>query len=297
MSDSTFLAGLLDQGGTPGVTAEDFAGPHGAALRHWQELGFLAREPACHPSPGCPHCGAGVPYHVEGRLVCNRCFDTVGPDWLLLWPFDMAAFLRWLAGACGIRGNVQQVDGVLWQLGTWADGDERFACFVRSRGVLSETGRARLTAFRQVLVLFGRIPPSETVPPSARHLSLLDVLSPEERLSAAPLASVLRPSGNVRFEPHSGALWLGDRLLGEVEPGSREHAFLACLAGQIDHFVPYREIKQAVLRETGSTDTTDEATFSQKLKSRLKKCIPAIDRLVMTTNKADGYRLRGHVGV
>ena len=37
----------------------------------------------------------------------------------------------------------------------------------------------------------------------------------------------------------------------------------------------------------------DEATFCQKLKSRIKEeYIPGIDRLVVTRNKGDGYRLR-----
>jgi hypothetical protein len=56
--------------------------------------------------------------------------------------------------------------------------------------------------------------------------------------------------------------------------------------------VPYADLKHEVLRRSGSADTTEEATFCQKLKSRLKKGLPAIDRLVVTTNKGDGYRLR-----
>ena len=40
-------------------------------------------------------------------------------------------------------------------------------------------------------------------------------------------------------------------------------------------------------------DETEEATFCQKLKSRIKtRHIPQFDRVIVTTNKGDGYRLR-----
>ena len=59
----------------------------------------------------------------------------------------------------------------------------------------------------------------------------------------------------------------------------------------------YAELKHFVLREAGSTEQADEATFCQRLKSRIKKLwIPEIDTLVVTSNKGDGYRLRGHGG-
>ena len=104
------------------------------------------------------------------------------------------------------------------------------------------------------------------------------------------------PAGSIRFAKHSGALWIGDTQAGEVPVGSKEYVFLVCLASHLDHFVPYADLKREVLRRTGSTDETEEATFCQNLKSRIKKkWVPAIDRLVVTTNKADGYRLRGHV--
>ena len=49
-----------------------------------------------------------------------------------------------------------------------------------------------------------------------------------------------------------------------------------------------------MLHATGSTDETEEATFCQGLKTRIKKkWVPGIDLLLTTTNKADGYRLRG----
>jgi hypothetical protein len=110
------------------------------------------------------------------------------------------------------------------------------------------------------------------------------------------LASLLEPSGIVRFETHSGVIRVGDALLGEVPVGSREFHLLACLAEQLDHFVPYSDLKKEVLRRTGGSGEIDEATFCQKLKSRIKaRYVPGIDQLLATTNKGDGFRLRAAV--
>jgi hypothetical protein len=48
-------------------------------------------------------------------------------------------------------------------------------------------------------------------------------------------------------------------------------------------------------RDTGCTDDTEEATFCQGLKSRIKKkWVLSIDRIITTTNKGDRHRLRGY---
>jgi hypothetical protein len=49
-------------------------------------------------------------------------------------------------------------------------------------------------------------------------------------------------------------------------------------------YVAYEDIKHHVLQYSGSTDTTEEATFCQRLKkNRIKKrFVPAIDRLIVT---------------
>ena len=60
--------------------------------------------------------------------------------------------------------------------------------------------------------------------------------------------------------------------------------------------MPYPDIKREVLFRSGGADGTEEATYCQGLKSRLKRRMPGIDRLVVTTNKGDGYRLRAHAG-
>lgn len=291
-----FLLGLLERDELSVVAQEDWDGEHGTALRIWQELGFVDREPGMHPVASCPHCDQGVPYRLDERLLCHRCHSTVDPRQLLLWRLDLTAFLRWIAGQWRLKGSIRRLDAHLWQLGTWESASGVHECFYRRDGAISEAGRRRVAAFRQAFVLCGASLPSATDSLHCTHLSLLELLRAGEALALADPVSLLLPRGNVLFDASSGALWTGETCLGEVPVGSRECCFLACLAGQIDRFVPYQDIKAAVLRASGSRDATEEATFCQGLKSRIKKkWIPAIDYLVVTTNKADGYRLRGVV--
>src|SRR5206468_1502206 len=101
-----------------------------------------------------------------------------------------------------------------------------------------------------------------------------------------------------RFETHSGALLVGDTPLGEVPLWSKEYFFLQCLAANLDHFVSYTDLQHFVLTQTGLRAETDEASFCQGLKSRIKKkWIGKLDLLLATTNKGDGYRLRGYAEV
>ena len=95
-SSVELLLGLLDHGDTPGVSHEDFLGPHRAAVRAWQREGFISVTPGAHPVPGCPHCGEGTPYHIENRVLCNWCRSTIDPQWNQLWSFDREAFFQWL---------------------------------------------------------------------------------------------------------------------------------------------------------------------------------------------------------
>ena len=90
----------------------------------------------------------------------------------------------------------------------------------------------------------------------------------------------LRGCGTVRFDQASGVLWPG----------------YTCLAGQLDRYESYANLKHSVPAHSGGTDTTDGASFCQKLKRRIKpRWVPKIDWLIATTNKGDGYRLRGYV--
>jgi hypothetical protein len=292
-----FLAGLLDRSGTPAAAAEDFDGPHGTFLRACQDAGFLGTAPAVHLCPSCPHCGEGTIYRIGGCVLCNRCYADVDPSHLCLWPLDGTAFCRWLAAAMGIRGPVRQLDPRLWQLGSLAADGGPVECFFRRRGPLTDVARSRPLAYREVLLVYGLTLPPEEERWRGRSVSLLGLLRFDgERLTVADPRSVLRTRGNVRFDAESGTLWAGDTWLGEVPVGSKEHSFLDCLARQLDRFVPYADLKHFVLRQAGSRDETEEATFCQNLKSRVKKkYVPAIDRLLATTNKGDGYRLRGYV--
>jgi hypothetical protein len=86
---------------------------------------------------------------------------------------------------------------------------------------------------------------------------------------------------------------VGNAYLGDVPIGSKEYHLLVRLAAEQDRFVAYSDLKHYVLRQSGSTDTADEASFCQSLKSRIKKkWIAKIDLLLATTNKSEGYRLR-----
>ena len=290
-----FFLGLLT-GQYPAYAAqEDFTGPHGAMLRRLQDRGFVSRDPGAHPTPSCPHCGEGVSYRLRDRVLCNQCGSSVDDRHLLLWQLDLDAFLRWLAEELNLSGGVGSLDSQLWQLGTLQSGSVTHECFFWRGGPLAECGHSRLSAYRNVIILYGLSRPSVTEMIRGPVLSLLEILHWHRSLRVADGVDLLRQRGNVRFDSVSGALRVGDIWLGEVPVGSKEFFFLDCLAAQFDRFVPYADLKHDVLRRSGSTDTTEEATFCQGLKSRIKKkWIPQIDRLIATTNKGDGYRLRGH---
>ncbi len=290
MRSAAFLAGLLSCDAPAFVTAEDVGGPHRDALKTWQELGFVGREPGLHPRPSCPHCAEGVPYRAEGRLVCSACGSAVDECELFAWPVRREAFLAALAVHLGLRDGVRAIDGTLWELGSGRADGNIVVCFFHAGGTLSESARARLSCYRRGVVF--ATGPGESIG-NMRRVSLLGVLDEEGGFAKIGLSEVLGDRGLVRFDPDTGALRVGATLAGEVSLGSREWALLACLAEQLDHFVPYRDLKREVLRCTGGTAEADEATFCQKLKSRIKKeFIPDIDRLIVTSNKADGYRLR-----
>ncbi|MGK2908696.1 MAG: hypothetical protein ACSLE1_02670, partial [Sphingobium sp.] len=278
------------------VAADDFDGPHGAAIRNWQALGFVAREPSADPAPSCPHCGEGTPCSLGGRVLCNACHSAADARDLWLWSFDAGRFLQWLAAEAGLRGGVRRLDAGTWQLGTWATDEERVEFFFRAGGSQSELGRTRISAYRRALIVFGRTRPAGAIPGDAPCVSLLELVRSENGLSVVPLSEAFEPNERVRFDAGTGGLWLGTELLGEVPHGSKEYHFLQRLAADLDKFVAYPDLKRDVLSRSGSRDTTDEATFCQKLKSRIKaKWVPRIDELLVTTNKGDGYRLRAEL--
>ncbi len=295
MQSLEFLLGLLDRQEPARVAWDDFAAIHGPALRTWQRMGFLSQEGGQHPIASCPHCDEGVPYRLRGRLICHWCRSEVDPSHLLLWQLDREAFLHWLAGKLSLRGGVRRIDDRLWQLGTWENEASPVESFYRRPGPLSETGRARLSAYRNVLVFSGVQAPVDLGGCARPCVALIELLRLDDTLAVADLATVLRPRGNVRFDAHSGALWVGETFLGEIPVGSKEYFFLSALASQLDHFVSYADLKYEILRRSGSSDETEEATFCHNLKSRIKKrWMGKIDQLLATTNKGDGYRLRGY---
>jgi hypothetical protein len=290
-----FLIGLLDDD-EPCVAGEDLEGEHGSLLKTMREAGFLGREPFPNPHPTCPYCYEGVPYRLGGRYLCASCRSTVAREHLLLWRFDREAFLRSLAGQFRLRGGVRRIDDRLWQLGSRTEGSGTFESFYRRPGPLSQLAGNRLSSFRSVLVFYGLTPPPDAEFQAGYVLSLLEVLDLEDSLTVRDLRPLLRPRGNVRFDASSGTLWAAGRWLGEVPLRSREFYFLAALGSHLDRVVSYADIKHAVLRESGSSDESEEATFCQRLKNRVKKkCVPEIDRIIVTTNKGAGYRMRAYV--
>lgn len=289
------LLGLLGGTGRVHVTQEDFDGQHGPLLRQWQATGFIDPVPAVHPVPGCPHCGEGEPYWVGARLLCAACRGEVAEDELLAWPVRLEAFLTDLATRLGLRGGLRAVDPHLWQLGTATVRGEAVECFYCPAYPLSDLARRRLASFRRALVLSGSL----VVPATGGRegwVPLVELFDADGAFRPPDLAALLLGQAAVRFDVETGALFVGGTRAGEVPLWGREYYLLACLAEHLDRYVPYADLKRAVLRHTGGTGGAEEATFCQKLKSRIKeKYVPGIDRLVVTSNKGDGYRLRAIV--
>ena len=149
---------------------------------------------------------------------------------------------------------------------------------------------------KKAVLLYGLSRPQDAVHGHGTAVSLLAILRLGNALTVPDRTQLLRDRGDVRFDPRSGTLIVGDAWQGEVPVGSKEFFFLLCLSEHLDQFVAYDDIKHFVLQHSGSKDTTEEATFCQGLKSRIKKkWIAKIDLLLATTNKGDGYRLRARV--
>ena len=291
-----FLLDILDRDEPPCVAAEDWDSEHGPMLHVWQDMGLVDCKPVMNPVPNCPHCGDGEPYEIGGRLLCPSCLSNVDPRHLLLWRLDREAFLRWLAKQLRFQGGMMRVCDDLWQLGTWAGDGEVFECFYHRGVVLSDAARAKVTAYRNVIVFSGTTASPALAELPVRRVGLVDLLRMEDMLRVTDLGPLLRPRGTVRFDAHSGALWVSDAWLGEASVGSKEYFFLELLARNLDHFVAYADLKHGILRQSGSRDSMEEATFCHNLKNRIKKkWIPKIDLLLATTNKGDGYRLRGRL--
>lgn len=292
-----FVLGLLDHTDPAFVAAEDLEGAHGLLLRFCQRQKVLRTEPEPNPVISCPHCREGTPHRLGDRYVCGRCSSTVERRHLLLWRFNLDTLLAWLARSLRLSGEVRQIDERLWQLGSITLRGFSHACFACRSGPLSPDGRKRLLAYRNA-VLLQALPGGDGIEGfRGPCLSVLEMLRQDDcSLGVTDLARMLWSKGNVRFDAGSGTVRVGEDWFGEVPVGSKEYHFLACLANNRDRFVPYEDLKHYVLQRSGSRDSTEETTFCQNLKSRIKKkWIREIDQLLATTNKGDGYRLRGYV--
>lgn len=290
-----FALGLLEHAAPAFASFDDLSGEHGDTLRLFQRNGFLFRDAEPNPVPSCPRCAIGTLLPSGDRLICTACLSVVPTGHLSRWRFDTGAFLSWLTRELRLDGDARPVDAGLWQLGGVTLRGVAAECFAL-RGDVSAEGRARLLAYRNA-VLLRFLPASGAVAGfGGTTVPLTDLVGSDgETLAVTQLADAVACRGAVRFDDHSGAVWAGDAWLGETPYGSKEYHFLACLHDYLDRFVAYADLKQEVLRRSGSSDATEEATFCQKLKSRAKRWVPEIDKLIATTNKGDGYRLRGRV--
>ncbi len=292
-----FILGLLDRHVPARIAAEDLAGPHGQALKLWQRLGLLETTPEPHPTPSCPHCKVGVPFPVSDRFLCSVCLGSIGRQHLLLWRFNLDAFLRWLARQWKLQGGVRQLDERLWQLGSAVDRSTTTEVFFYRSGPLSEGAAQRLGSFHRA-ILVRALPGACVSGFSGPCVSLLELLQQDRcALRVGDPQSLIRQETAVRFDERSGTLSAGAKALGVLPLGSREYHLIACLAKHLDTFVPYADLKKEVLHRSGGSDDTDEASYCQKLKNRIKKrgWVPLIDTLILTTNKGNGYRLRGQL--
>jgi hypothetical protein len=286
-----FLIGLLGQVGPAFLTREDQAGLDGRLLRLWQEHGIIAIEGRSHPAASCPHCGEGVPYRPNVYFVCSICGSTIDDQCLCVWEIRREAFFVWLSHHLQLRGSVRSVDGALWQLGTGVLSDETFEWFFHGAETLSEHARATLAGYRRTVTLHGPfITPGVERP--GQWVPVIELFDADGML-LRPVPNLLRGRGQVRFDSVTGALTVGTTMAGEVPLDSREYTFLKVLAIHLNDFVAYADLQRAVLRHHGGSDGLDAATFCHKLKNRMKKMhVPGIDRLLVASHRADGYRLR-----
>ena len=292
-----FVLGRLHERYPAQVARDDFDGPSGECLRLFQRLGFLATEPGMNPVPSCPECFEGTPYVIDSTYFCPVCFQEVDVTELQLWTFQLEPFLAWLAASWGLRGGVEPISPELWRLGTLEGSKEAIECFYARGRALPEPAARRLAAFRSTLLVHGGDVAPRIEGWDGRAVLLTDVLEASQTgLVTLPLVSP-QQGGPVRFEEESGRLWAGEVPLGRVPPGTREFHFLRVLAGRIGSVVPYADLKHAVSRASGSTDETEEATFCQKLKSRIKLTyrVTALDRVIRPDPRAGGYVLLADV--
>lgn len=297
MDAAEFLLRLLDHHPPALVDFDDLHGRFAALLAACQAAGFLPAAAALHPDPTCEHCGEGLPHGEQGPRVCAGCFSVVGPGRLRCRVLSLPAFLAWLSGQLGLRGEARPVDAGLWQLGTHDDDGRACECFYSLGGPLTEAGRQRLLAYRNAAVLYALRRPSDVERLHASLFSLLGLVSAGETLRVRnPLAG--RSVGAVRFDPETGGLSVGGSCCGVLPPGSREHALLAALAARQGEFVAYADLKRDILAACGGGSERDEASFCHRLKNRIKqRHVTRIGALVVASSRGDGYRLatRGEV--
>lgn len=277
------------------LTVEDLHGALREAILQWQKSSTVARQPSLHPCPSCPECRGGVPYQLGERWLCDTCFCPVAEAHLWVWPMDTEKFLQDIAAQLQLHGQVHCIEHSLWQLGTGTNEGRTVACFAcLEPNSLSKAEMQKLRTYRSVLVL--HIPSSCERPTYGQWVPLAELFGPDGSFLPKSVSTLLRVRGEVQFNEQDGSLRIGGSWLGELVADSKEWHLVSVLAKHLNEVVSYTALKRAILERTGSSDMTEDATFCQKLKNNIKrKWIPGIDRLIVTTNKGEGYRLQAYV--
>ena len=177
----------------------------------------------------------------------------------------------------------------------------RTECFYLRGEDLPAAGLHRLLVFRSALVLHGQ-PVRPFLPGfTGQVLSLIGRAPVRGRSGSRSRRSprCCPGAGRCGSIPCPATSTPARLFLGRVPPGTREHALLVCLAAQPGRPVAYSDLKRFVCVLSRSTDTTEEATFCYKLRSRIKRVhgVEAIDRLIETDRAVGGYRLRAELGL
>ncbi len=288
-----FVLGRIDRLGQAAFAQADLEGEHAPLLRHLRAVGLLGPRPIPHPTPGCPFCHEGVPYRLGSRLVCDACGSVVAEGHLLLWPLNLRAFLTWFAAEQHLGGAVVRIEDALWQLGSLAVAPHPRLCFFLRGQSPSDIGLRRVSACEQPIVLHGPLDPLTLPGFTGKALSLLEVLRYDGTLSVVPLTAFLRRGGPIRFTV-SGTLTAGDEVLGHLPPGTREYWLVDCLYRRSGRVIPFAEIRHHVrAHQPASRDTTDAASFCQKLRHRLKTVhgVVAVERVIVSGKRSGGYLL------
>lgn len=229
-------------------------------------------------------------HFVEVRMEYGKpyCFcpysdsqrSYLAPEDIMVWSFDMGAFLQKTASGLGVQEEVEALatQGV-WQVGGFTKDDTRHACYFalgsRVQDALdfikSQEGRMR----RYVLFTIG----SDALPrPLSGHAVILRLeeltgvkngkLAFDRKFFDAFLVNSFR---SVIFDPKSGDLAVNGKRIGTVNPSSPEYHFVELLWQNFNEPVPHGRIAAHVYEKTRKAYDETPSKLAHKLKNKIKK--------------------------